>query len=170
MIGRLCRLRPYRVDDAIALQRQADDFLVARWMTQRFPHPYTMRDAQEWVAHAVADRSGSTYLVIEVAGALAGGLGIEPLESEREGVAMFGYWLGRSYWGRGIATEAAGMLADRALIAGGLRRLEASVFVENRASIRVLEKCGFTLEGRLRSLYVGRDGAISDAFLYARLK
>ena len=62
------------------------------------------------------------------------------------------------------------MLADHALTAGGLRRLEASVFVENLASIRVLEKCGFTLEGRLRSLYVDRDGAISDAFLYAKLK
>jgi len=167
--GRLSRLRPYRVDDALALQHEADDFLVARWMTQRFPHPYTMRDAQEWVAHAVAETDG-TYLVIEVDGALAGGLGVEPLGSERNGVAMFGYWLGRSYWGRGIATEAAKMLADHALTMGGLRRLEASVFVENLASIRVLEKCGFTLEGRLRSLYVDRDGAVCDAFLYAKLK
>lgn len=138
-------------------------------MTQRFPHPYTMRDAQEWVTHAVAE-TDNTYLVIEVDGALAGGLGIELLGSERNGVAMFGYWLGRSYWGRGIATEAAKMLADHALTMGGLRRLEASVFVENLASIRVLEKCGFTLEGRLRSLYVDRDGAVSDAFLYAKLK
>jgi RimJ/RimL family protein N-acetyltransferase len=83
---------------------------------------------------------------------------------------MFGYWLGRAHWGRGIATEAAQMLADHALNAGGMRRLEASVFVENRASIRVLEKCGFTLEGRLRSLYLDRDGGVSDAFLYAKLK
>ena len=62
------------------------------------------------------------------------------------------------------------MLAEHALNTGGLRRLEASAFVENLASIRVLEKCGFTLEGRLRSLYLDRDGAVCDAFLYAKLK
>ena len=138
-------------------------------MTHRFPHPYTIGDAEQWVAHAVTQTAG-TYLVIEVDGALAGGLGIEPLDSEREGVAMFGYWLGRSYWGRGIATEAAALLADYALTEGGLRRLEASVFVQNLASARVLEKCGFALEGRLRSVYVDRDGAVCDAFLYAKLK
>ena len=167
--GRLCRLRPYRTEDAPALQRQADDYLVARWMTQRFPHPYTLTDAQEWIGRSQSDPR-ATYAVIDVDGALAGGIGFERFEVERHGVAIFGYWLGRSYWGRGVATEAARMLADYALTIAGLRRLEASVFEENAASIRVLEKCGFTLEGRLRWLYLDRDGAVCDAFLYAKLR
>jgi [ribosomal protein S5]-alanine N-acetyltransferase len=169
MNGRLCRLRPYRTDDAPALRHQADDFLVARWMTQRFPHPYTLRDAEEWIAYSGTNPRAKNY-VIEVDGKLAGGIGFECFEVERDGVAIFGYWLGRSYWGRGVASEAASMLADNALTTEGLRRLEASVFEANAASIRVLEKCGFVREGRLRSLYLDRDGAVCDAFLYAKLK
>ncbi|MGC1380223.1 MAG: GNAT family protein [Candidatus Baltobacteraceae bacterium] len=166
--GRLCRLRPYRLTDAPALQALADDFLVARWMTSRFPHPYTQRDAEEWVARAVGGTRGHN-VGIEVDGHLAGGAGIEPCDGEQRGVGVFGYWLGRAYWGRGIATDAARTLADYALAAGGLHRLEATVFVQNVASARVLEKAGFTREGTLRARYVDRDGALCDALIYARL-
>jgi [ribosomal protein S5]-alanine N-acetyltransferase len=106
--GQLCRLRPYRSGDESALCAVADDFEVVRWMTRRFPHPYTLRDAEEWIAIAMADPRGQ-ILAIEVDGAIAGGIAVEPLEGERSGTALFGYWLGRAYWGRGIATEAARM-------------------------------------------------------------
>jgi len=138
-------------------------------MTQRFPHPYTLQDAEEWVANARRNPR-ATHRVIEVDGEFAGGVGFERLDVERDGVAIFGYWLGRSFWGRGIATEAAAMLSEYALTVAGVRRLEASVIEQNTASARVLEKCGFVLEGRLRSLYQDRDGAVCDAFLYAKLK
>lgn len=166
--GRFCRLRPYRPGDEAALCAVADDFMVARWMARAFPNPYTLRDAEEWIAIASVDTC-SRYFAIEVDGVLAGGLGVEPFEGERAGTAIFGYWLGRAYWGRGIATDAARMLADDALANRGLRRLEASVFEPNAASARVLEKCGFQLEGRLCSYYVDREGNVWDALLYARL-
>jgi RimJ/RimL family protein N-acetyltransferase len=44
--------------------------------------------------------------------------GIEPLDNERTGCALFGYWLGRAYWGRGIGTEAARMYSDMILQRG----------------------------------------------------
>jgi ribosomal-protein-alanine N-acetyltransferase len=166
--GRLCRLRPYRAGDEPAICAVADDFLVARWMTQRFPHPYTIADAQYWVAHTLSNPRG-TYYAVEVDGILAGGIGIEPLYGERDGVAAFGYWLGRSYWGRGIATDAAKTLAGHALADARVRRLEASVFTPNLASARVLQKSGFELEGTLRAYYVDRRGEVYDALLYARL-
>jgi RimJ/RimL family protein N-acetyltransferase len=166
--GRRCTVRPYRTGEAAAIRAVADDFMVARWMTRAFPHPYTERDAQRWIAIATRD-SRARYFAIEVAGALAGGIGVEPYDGERDGTAAFGYWLGRAYWGRGIATEAAQMLAGHALGSGGFRRLEASVFAENLASARVLEKCGFTNEGTLRGFYLDRNGKVCDAVLFARL-
>ncbi len=159
-------MRPYRTGDAPALAAIADDFLVARWMTNRFPHPYTAAEAASWIAHAIGG-SGGTHRAIEVAGRLAGGIGFEPVAG-RHATALFGYWLGREYWGRGIGTDAAQTLSDYALTRGGLRRLEASVFAENAASARVLEKCGFTLEARLPSAYLDRSGVPCDALLYVR--
>jgi len=167
--GQLCRLRPYRVDDAAAVCAVADDFMVARWMTRAFPHPYTQRDADRWIALATSDGRGGRYYAIEVAGVLAGGIGVEPFAGERSGTAAFGYWLGRAYWGRGIATDAARMLSDHAFAGGTLRRLEARVFAPNVASVRVLEKCGFKLEARLRAFYLDRDDNVCDALTFARL-
>lgn len=74
LAGRICRLRPYRSDDAAALCAVADNPMVARWMTRAFPSPYTRPDAERWLAHATSD------------------------------TLAFGYWLGEMFWGRGIAT------------------------------------------------------------------
>ena len=169
MNGELCRLRPYRSGDESALCAVANDFEVVRWMTRRFPHPYALRDAEEWIAFAMAD-ARKQILAIEVDGAIAGGIAVVPLEGERIGTALFGYWLGRPYWGRGIATEAARLLSDFALQSGDLRRLEATVFAPNVASARVLEKCGFTLEGRSPQLYIDRSGAVCDGLLFGRMR
>jgi RimJ/RimL family protein N-acetyltransferase len=165
--GRLCRLRPYHIGDASALAAIADDFLVARWMTNRFPHPYTPAEAERWIAHAIGG-SGGTHRAIEVGGHLAGGIGFEPIAGDTHTTALFGYWLGRAYWGRGIGTDAVQTLSGYALTRGGMLRLEASVFVENVASARVLEKCGFSLEAKLPNAYLDRAGVPCDALLYVR--
>jgi [ribosomal protein S5]-alanine N-acetyltransferase len=166
--GALCRLRPYRAADAEALQAVANDPRVTRWMTARFPYPYTREDAEDWIA-SVAFHDPPRHFVIEADGAFAGAIGFEPRFGEHRGTALFGYWLGPAFWGRDIATDAARTLAAHALRRQGLRRLEASVFEPNRASARVLEKAGFTLEGRLRASFTDRDGATWDELVYARL-
>src|SRR5262245_20241926 len=65
---------------------------------------------------------------------------------EAGGIRLVGYWIGREYWGRGIATAALSeFLRDEST-----RPLCASVAVENRGSIRVLQKCGFRQVGGIR--------------------
>jgi RimJ/RimL family protein N-acetyltransferase len=66
---------------------------------------------------------------------------------EKEGQRLVGYWIGREYWGKGIATQAL-----RAFLNASMSRpLFAHVARQNIGSIRVLEKCGFTLVGANRS-------------------
>lgn len=169
LTGERCRLRPYRLTDVEALRALADDPLVSRWMPAGFPYPYTRVNAIAWVCAALAGDPPAHY-IIEADGEFAGSVGAMPRGGEKSGCAEFGYWLGRRFWGRGIASDAARMLADYALSeARGLRRLEATVFAPNAASSRVLEKAGFRLEGRLRDGYVQRDGTLCDGLLYGRL-
>ena len=164
----VCTLRPYRASDLNALVETANDPDVSRWMTAGFPYPYTLADGERWLPIALGDDPPNNF-VIEAGGAFAGAIGILPQRGEREGSAIFGYWVGRRFWGRGIATGAARAMARYAFDARGLRRLEASVFASNAPSARVLEKAGFTLEGRFRESYVDRAGTPHDALIYARL-
>ncbi len=167
--GGVCTLRRYALDDAPALAAIADDPLVARWMRAgRFPSPYTLADAERWV-RAVVDEPVETHFLIEVDGEPAGGLGILPLTDDEEGVATLGYWLGRRFWRRGVATDAVRTIARYAFDARGFRRIESAVYAPNIGSARVLEKAGFTPEGRLRAHARLRDGSIADQLVYGRL-
>jgi RimJ/RimL family protein N-acetyltransferase len=85
----------------------------------------------------ILDDDTTVNRTVLVDGQVAGSIASFPQHGERE----VGYWLGREFWGRGIATEAL-----RAFLTDELRRpLYAHVARHNLASRRVLEKCGFTL-------------------------
>ncbi len=62
---------------------------------------------------------------------------------EHFGKPHVGYWIGKPYWGKGIATKALAAFLRQVQI----RPLYALAATHNRASIRVLEKCGFTIYG-----------------------
>jgi RimJ/RimL family protein N-acetyltransferase len=77
--------------------------------------------------------------------------------------------LGEPYWGRGIATEAVRAVTDYAFRTFDLCRLHACVFEWNPASMRVLEKAGYTLEARHRRS-VTKDGQTIDRLVYALVR
>ncbi|SEW02370.1 GNAT family N-acetyltransferase [Chitinophaga arvensicola] len=78
------------------------------------------------------------------------------------------YKLDVAHWGNGYATELVGELLSYAFDTLRLHRMEAGCAVENTASARVLEKCGFQLEGRKREVLPIR-GAWVDNFMYGIL-
>lgn len=78
------------------------------------------------------------------------------------------YSLTPSYWGRGIATEALEGVLRFGFRELGLNRIYADCFVENKASARVLEKCGMRYEGTARQRY-HKNGQYFDAAQYAIL-
>lgn len=77
-----------------------------------------------------------------------------------------GYAFGREHWGKGIATEAATAMLDFGFGDLGLHRIEATIDPENTASVRVAEKLGMRLEGRMRERFSTREGW-RDSLLYA---
>ncbi|MBX5482799.1 MAG: GNAT family N-acetyltransferase [Myxococcaceae bacterium] len=165
----LCRLRPYRHGDEAAIAHHANDLAIWRNMRDRFPHPYTLAEAESWI-RLVAHLRPVTSFAIEVDGGLVGGIGIQlRTDIERCG-AEVGYWLGRAYWNRGIATAALRTLTSHVFSTfGELERLFALVFADNLASCRVLEKAGYTREALLRRNAI-KEGRIRDQVLYARLR
>ncbi|MBI4646890.1 MAG: GNAT family N-acetyltransferase [Bacteroidia bacterium] len=76
--------------------------------------------------------------------------------------------LDKNYWNRGISTEALGLVVKYAFEELKLNRLEAQVFVEQKASSRVFEKLGFQREARLRQNFL-IEGKFEDSFLYSIL-
>ncbi|KAM7462815.1 hypothetical protein LguiA_030936 [Lonicera macranthoides] len=83
--------------------------------------------------------------------------------------AEIGYVVASDYWGKGIATKAVKMVVNE--IFGefpNLERIEGTVDVENGASKKVLEKCGFKMEGILRK-YLIHKGKTIDMFMFSLL-
>jgi RimJ/RimL family protein N-acetyltransferase len=80
--------------------------------------------------------------------------------------AEIGYWLGRAFWGRGVITQAVRATTQYAFSSLGLHRVFAVPFTHNRASLRVLEKCGYAHEGVMRRSAI-KDGRVLDQHLYA---
>ncbi|MDX1396173.1 MAG: GNAT family N-acetyltransferase [Gemmatimonadota bacterium] len=144
-------LRPYRDDDADAVQRLAGAEEVARG-TLTIPHPYPDGMAAHWIATHEELWSGTEALILAMDSpddGLVGSIGLMfEMDHNR---AELGYWVGVPHWGRGYATE-----AGRGLLAYGfehlkLRRVYAQHFAWNVGSGRVLQKLGMRHEGTLRA-------------------
>jgi ribosomal-protein-alanine N-acetyltransferase len=161
-------LRPFRAGDEDDLVEQADDRAVWLHLRDRFPHPYTHEDAEQWIAHA-ATRVPASELAVTLGGRLIGGVGCAPGGDVHRFTAEIGYWLGSAWWGRGYGTEVLAAFADYAFATFPLERLEAWVFAPNLSSRRVLEKCGFRHEGTARRA-VFKDSLFLDAHLFGRLR
>ena len=163
-------LRAPRRSDVKAIAALANDRRIAA-NTARIPHPYAIDDAEQFIA-AVNKREGEACFVITLDGAPIGVCSVDLREDGPE----IGYWLGVPHWGRGFATEAARALIDHAF--GDLEHetLISGARVNNPASRRVLEKCGFQWTGvRLSRIRAINSAAPIDRFrldrgLWASLK
>jgi [ribosomal protein S5]-alanine N-acetyltransferase len=161
----ICTIRSWRASDRDSLARHANDREIWINLRDRFPHPYTPADADAWLALAPELRP-ETNFAIAVDGEAVGGIGLALQEDVHRRSAEIGYWLGREYWGRGIATEALRATTEWGFAHLDLCRIYAAVFAWNPASARVLEKAGYALEGRLRR-NVTKAGRTTDQWLYA---
>lgn len=161
-------LRSYVTADRDSLALLGDNRNVSKWLMNAFPYPYRLEHADAWIAFAAAETPQMNLAIVRD-GTLLGGIGLKPLADVHAGTAEIGYWLGKPYWGQGIVGRAVRCMVEYAFDELLFVRLQAGVFAGNAASMRVLEKNGFVREGVLRK-HVRKDGVITDAVLYAKLR
>jgi len=159
-------VRSWRADDLPSILHHANNWEVARQLRDRFPHPYEPGHALGFLQW-VGQQPVATVWAIAIDDAAVGGIGLQLGQDIERVSAEIGYWLGQSHWGRGLATAAVRAVTEYAFETFGLTRIFAVPFAANTASIRVLEKAGYSLEGHLRRSAI-KDGVICDQRLYAR--
>lgn len=158
-------VRPWRAKDEDSLVRHADSYEVWRHVRDRFPRPYTRKDARKWIDSQLEAPEPLLNFAIELEGEAVGGIGLIPGFDVESRTAEIGYWLGEAAWGRGLATAAV-----RSIVTYGFERLDllrvfAAVFDFNPASARVVEKAGFVREGVLRDAAV-KEGRVTSMIVY----
>jgi RimJ/RimL family protein N-acetyltransferase len=150
----------------VSIRAVRDDDLETFFEHQRDPEAVRMaafpaRTREAFMAHwhkIMADETLVAQTVVAADGQVAGNL----VSWESDGRRLVGYWIGRPYWGRGVATSALALLLDHV----PSRPLYAEVAAHNAGSIRVLEKCGFRpVEGHAATV---ADDGIEEVLLVLR--
>ena len=160
-----CVLRSWRLGDADAIARHANNHKIWLNLRDAFPNPYSLQDAREFIK-SLKNHTPETTFTIAVNGEAAGSVGFVLRQDVERVSAEIGYWLAEPFWGRGIATEALVAMTNYAIATHKLTRLYALPFAWNEASCRVLEKAGYTLEARLRRSAI-KNGVITDQLQYS---
>jgi len=161
-------IRQWKNEDLQKLVSQANNINVWNNLRNYFPHPYTEEHGKAWL-EKVVDALPAINMAIEADGKLVGGIGLILNGDVYIKSAEIGYWLGEQYWGKGIATEAVRQMTEYAFYYFDLVRLYAEVFETNKASMRVLEKNGYYLEG-VRRKAVFKNNVLMDDYIWVKLK
>ena len=159
-------LRPLVPEDAEAMHWLVNDWEVTRNLAT-VPFPYPRELADDWIQStrrslaegrayqlAITGREGDDEILVGVVGLRI---------AERTG--RLGYWVGRRFWGHGVATEAVGRLSRWAFANLDLDRLEAGVIIDNPASAAVLRRIGFREVGKGKDRSLARR-AQCDVWLF----
>jgi RimJ/RimL family protein N-acetyltransferase len=155
-------LRPPAFEDAVYIAELANDAEVAR-MTTGITHPYRLADAEAFLA-CVAELDGSQVRPLLIEHREFGPIGMSGFQRHGpSGLMEIGYWLGRSFRGRGFATEATQAALLWAHVAWGKRAVLSSHFTDNPASARVLEKAGFLYTGNVEHRFSAGRGQEAPA-------
>lgn len=161
-------IRSYKPADKDSLVKYADNYKIARYLRNSFPHPYTHKDADSWINSAIIQNPELNF-AIATSDELIGGIGIIKQEDIYKYSAEIGYWLAQPFWGKGIATGALIATTDYIFNNFDIIRLFAGVFEGNASSARVLEKAGYKFEGTLRKA-IYKENTFLNQLLYAILK
>jgi ribosomal-protein-alanine N-acetyltransferase len=158
-------LRPWSMEDLPSLMQYANNKKIADNLRNTFPHPYTEKNAIDfvtlWTSH-----DPIRVFAIELDGEAIGSIGLHPKEDVYERNLELGYWLGEPFWGRGIITRAVKIMVDYGFHYWPVERIYAGAFGRNIGSCRVLEKAGFVREGVLKNS-IWKNETVDDEIIYA---
>jgi [ribosomal protein S5]-alanine N-acetyltransferase len=161
-------LRRLRPSDKKSLVRYANNKKIWRNVRDIFPHPYTEKDADVFIAVCSQEDPVNNFC-IDLEGVCIGMIGFTIQKDVYRKSAEVGYWLGEPFWGKGIATRALQALISYIFTQYDVVRLHAGIFEWNPASMRVLEKAGFKREGIFEKA-IFKDGQLIDEHRYSLVK
>ena len=155
------RLRPFREDDVQAIYDNSsapEVGLNAGWK----PHE-SLTESYDVLHLMVLDQPTVWAIERRGDGRVMGSIGLIADSARQYGsVRAVGYSLGTAYWGRGYMTEALRAVTEYGFERMSLDLISATCYPDNARSRRVLEKCGFTYEGRLHRAELLWNGEVRD--------
>ena len=153
-------LRPFTGADAAELHRLLNDWEVCATLAD-VPYPYPRAAADAWLTFTEAALAEGREYHLAITGREAGAemlIGAVALRIDAKArSATLGYWVGRRFWGHGVATEAAGRLCRWALATLALDRVTATVATANAGSIAVLRRIGLRHVGDAMQHFTARN-------------
>jgi len=162
-------LREWRLSDKESLAEHADNIGIWNCVRDYFPHPYTIKDGEEFITMVMGKPKPAVDLAIEIEGRAVGGVGIVLQQDVERVGAEIGYWLGERYWNRGVMTDVIKKMVEYSFANFHIQKLYATIFDFNIASQRVLEKAGFEKEAVLKQAAIKNDKII-DLHYYGLIK
>ena len=166
-IGDKLVLRGFLYGDAPGLARNGNNAEIARNQRDSYPYPYTLEYARNWIQYVKSHYSDCRFVIAQDQEAI-GEIGFVIQSDVHCQSAEVAYWLGEDYWGQGIATRALEYVTQYAFKEKGLKRLYADIIEYNTGSQRVLQKCGYQLDGIMRK-NVYKDKKFYDQLVFSRL-
>lgn len=165
-----CKIRSWRMEDAQNLADAISNTKIQNNLRDGLPYPYTVSDAEAYIASMLEADPGSNYAwAITADDKAIGSIGVFRKENIHRLTAEMGYYIAEPYWGKGIGTYAVREACNYIFQNTDILRIFAEPFSYNIASCRILEKAGFRFEGTMRKNAV-KNGSILDMNLYARVK
>ena len=167
LVGPRILLRPPRVEDAEDLFASiTSDPRVTEYLSWA-PHP-DVNETRRVIRELLNMGDDRTWLIVlRESGEVVGELGYRRPQAD---AMEMGYCLAVRWWGDGLMSEAVGVALQRLRQDPRLQRVTAAVHLDNVRSARVLERCGFALQGRLtrHTVFPNLHPDPQDCLLYAR--
>ncbi len=161
-------LRELEEKDLPFLAEYANNKKVSINVRDSFPSPYTLDDAKEFY-EIIKEEIPKTTFAIEYKGNYVGNIGMVVGTDIYRNSAEIGYFIGEPFWNKGIVTQAVKLMVKFGFEQLGLARIYTGVFEYNKASQRVLEKCGFEKEAIFKKS-ITKKGKIYNEIRYAKVK
>lgn len=161
-------IRDFQLSDVEALVKYANNYKIFKWVKDNFPYPYTTKDAELWISVSRNTNEGLNYAIANDK-ELIGGIGVKFKEDVYRFSWELGYWLGEPFWNKGIITEAIKVFTKYLFNTYNIRSITANVYEGNKASMKVLTKAGFKLDGVIRKA-VFKEKVYRDLYVYSILR
>ena len=165
-MNNIVEIRSWKPEDAAQLATICNNKKIWLNVRDRFPHPYTITNSIEWISYTLMQKPVQNMAIV-YNGDIAGSIGVMTKDDVYRKSLEIGYFLGEAFWGKGIATRAVGLMLDYIKINFDVIRVYAEVFSHNKASMKVLEKNGFHLEG-VREKAVIKNNILLDDYVWVK--